>query len=131
MTSLLGERNWKLEIGNWMTEKWKWADRLRVQLPSTSVTFPGKSRTEISVQQSPHALGQFVQTFPFGGFQVALVNAGRQMVPCFIERTPGLSAELSILLVTEPSEALRKVGCHGRGGPPKLARQSKFLEIWK
>ena len=53
------------------------------------------------------------------------------MVPCFIERTPGLSAELSILLVTEPSEALRKVGCHGRGGPPKLARQSKFLEIWK
>jgi hypothetical protein len=61
--------------------------------------FPGEGGTEISVQQARHTLRQFVQTFPFGDFQVALLNTGRQMVPYFIERTSGLCAKLSIPLV--------------------------------
>jgi hypothetical protein len=80
---------------------------------------------------SAPSLRQFVRTFPFGHFQVALVDTRREVVPHFIERTPGLPAKLSILLTTEPSEALRKVGRHGRASPPKLAGESKFLEIRK
>jgi hypothetical protein len=95
------------------------------------VTLPGESGTEISVQQACHGLRQFVQALPFGHFQVALVNTSPQMVPYFIKRASGLPAKLSILLVTEPPEALCNVSGDGRGSTPKLARRSKFLEIRK
>lgn len=40
-------------------------------------------------------------------------------------------ADLSVLLVTEPPETLRRFASYGRGSAAKLARQTEPFEIWK
>ncbi len=118
---------WKMEIGNWKFEEaeWKTSDPSSHQCSSRFLARVER-RYPFSSRATRRGGRQFVQTFSFGGFQVALVNAGRQVVPYFIEQTSGLSAKLSIFLVTEPSEALRKVGRHGRTSATKLARQKQI-----